>query len=82
MQIKEMIVEVLTSQGVSGSPGPYIPTFYLLESGLHVCSNEASKVRQHRNLNHLLPLVQLNILCISESLNAAALSSPILPDGT
>ena len=45
VQIKEMIVEVLMSQGVSGSPGPYIPTFYQLESGLHMCSIEASKVR-------------------------------------
>ena len=43
-QIKEMIVEVLTSQEVSGSPGPYIPTFYL-EKGLHICPIEASKVR-------------------------------------
>jgi len=44
MQIKEMIVEVLKSQG-DCSPGPYIPTFYQLESSLHIHPIQASKVR-------------------------------------
>ena len=39
-----MISEVLISQGVSGLPGPYIPTFYL-DKDLRLCSSEASKVR-------------------------------------
>ena len=44
IQTKKMITQVLMSQGVSGSPGPYIPTFYQLEGSLHICSIEASKV--------------------------------------
>ena len=40
-----MIVQVLMSQGVSGLPGPYIPTFYQLDKDLHICCSETSKVR-------------------------------------
>ena len=45
VQTREAIIEVLMSQGVSGSPGPYIPTFYQLDVGLHIGSSETSKVR-------------------------------------
>ena len=44
-QAREMIVQVLMSQGVPGLPGPYIPTFYQLDKDLHICFSETSKVR-------------------------------------
>ena len=56
LQTKEMIVQVLMSQGVSGSPGPYIPPFYQLEGSLHIYSIEASKVKEHGNI--ILLIVQ------------------------
>ena len=44
VQTKDAITEVLMSQGVLGSPGPYIPTFYQLDMGLHSGSSDTSKV--------------------------------------
>ena len=82
LQTKEMIALVLMSQGVSGSPGPYIPPFYQLEGSLHIYSIEASKVREHGNIINSAIYQPLPLPYISERLDAAALSSPILPDGT
>ena len=92
VQTREAIIEVLMSQGVSGSPGPYIPTFYQVDVGLHIGSSETSKVRmslfQEKPINIQFNLFQhsscllSNNLCIAECLNAAALSSSVLPNGT
>jgi len=73
MQTKEVIVQVLTSQGVSGLPGPYIPTFYQFEKDLRICSIEASK-------NSLMqqPLAHLYFLTTLEQLQTKAHSANFL----
>ena len=60
-----MIVQVLMSQGVSGLPGPYIPTFYQLDEDLHICFSDTSKVRMFLKPSNS---ISIGYLAIPESL--------------